>query len=397
MTKLILKPGRDKSLQRRHPWIFSGGIARIDGQAQSGDTVAVHSSHGEFLAWAAYNPSSQISARVWSWGEQEKIDAAFFERRIRAAMAARVHPSIPAESCRLVYGEADGLPGLIVDRYGDTLVAQLATAGTERWREEIADALLKATGAARIYERSDVDVRELEGLPPRVGVLRGDEPPQTIAIKEHSVRFLVDVRHGHKTGFYLDQRTNRHIVGKLARDKDMLNCFCYTGGFSLHALAEGVAHVTSIDTSGEALEWGKRQAALNGYAEDRTTWLEADVFKALRTLRDQGRSFDVIVLDPPKFAPTAAHAEKAARGYKDINLLAFKLLKPGGLLATFSCSGGISDELFQKIVAGAALDAGVEAQILRRLAQAPDHPVLLSFPESAYLKGLVCRVATSCA
>ena len=392
-SKLILKPGRDKSLQRRHPWIFSGGVARIDGQIQSGDTVAVHSANGEFLAWAAYNPSSQISARVWSWDEKEKIDAAFFERKIRAAMAARVHPTIPAESCRLIYGEADGLPGLIVDRYGDTLVVQLTTAGTEHWREDFADALLEVTGAARIYERSDVDVRELEGLPSRVGVLRGSAPPETIEIKEHSVKFLVDVRHGHKTGFYLDQRTNRHIVGKLARDKEMLNCFCYTGGFSLHALAEGVRHVTSIDTSGEALAWGKRQAALNGYAEGRASWIEADVFKALRTLRDQGRSFDVIVLDPPKFAPTAAHAEKAARGYKDINLLAFKLLRPGGLLATFSCSGGISDDLFQKIVAGAALDAGTDAQILRRLAQAPDHPVLLSFPESAYLKGLICRVA----
>jgi len=393
MIKLILKPGREKSLKRRHPWVFSGGVARVEGDPQAGDTVAVYSGHGEFLAWAAYNPASQISARVWSWDQREKIDAAFFQRRVRAALAARVHPTIPPDTCRLVYGEADGLPGVIADRYGDTLVVQLTVAGAEAWREEIADALLRATGAARIYERSDVDVRELEGLAPRVGVLRGDEPPETVEIKEHGVRFLVDVRRGHKTGFYLDQRTNRHIVGKLARDKEMLNCFCYTGGFSLHALSEGVRHVTSIDSSGEALDWGKRQAALNGFEESRSTWMEADVFKALRTLRDQGRSFDLIVLDPPKFAPTAAHAEKAARGYKDINLLAFKLLRPGGLLATFSCSGGIGDELFQKIVAGAALDAGVDAQILRRLSQAPDHPVLLSFPESAYLKGLVCRVA----
>jgi len=393
VTKLTLKPGREKSLLRRHPWIFSGGVSRVDGKPQGGDTVAVHSAQGEFLAWAAYNPDSQISARIWSWDQNESIDAAFFERRIRAAIAARTHPGIPAESCRLVYGEADGLPGLIADRYGDTVVVQLASVGAERWREAIADALLHVTGAARVYERSDLDVRELEGLPPRVGVLRGDAPPETIEIKEHSVHFLVDVRHGHKTGFYLDQRTNRHIVGKLARGKEMLNCFCYTGGFSLHALAEGVAHVTSIDSSGEALAWGQRQATLNGYEAARATWLAADVFKELRTLRDQGKSYDVIVLDPPKFAPTAAHAEKAARGYKDINLLAFKLLRPGGLLATFSCSGGVSDDLFQKIVAGAALDAGVDAQILRRFSQAPDHPVLLSFPESAYLKGLLCRVA----
>ena len=392
VPKLILKPGREKSLQRRHPWVFSGAIARVDGKPQGGNSVAVHAASGAFLAWAAYNPASQISARVWSWREQDIIDAAFFEQRLHAALATRNYPGIPAESCRLVYGEADGLPGLIVDRYGDTLVVQLASAGAERWREVIADTLLKATAAARVYERSDLDVRALEGLPPRVGVLRGDTPPETIEIKEHSVRFLVDVQRGHKTGFYLDQRSNRHIVGKLARGKQMLNCFCYTGGFSLHALAEGVAHVTSIDSSAEALAWGQHQAALNGSTEDRSTWLEADVFQALRTLRDQGKSYDIIVLDPPKFAPTAAHAEKAARGYKDINLLAFKLLRPGGLLATFSCSGGVSDDLFQKIVAGAALDAGVEAQVLRRFTQAPDHPVLLSFPESAYLKGLLCRV-----
>ena len=393
VTKLILKPGREKSLLRRHPWIFSGAIARVEGKPQGGDSVPVHAAQGEFLAWAAYNPASQISARIWSWDQKEIIDTAFFERRIRTAVAARTHPGIPAESCRLVYGEADGLPGLIADRYGDTVVVQLASVGAERWRDAIADALLHVTGAARVYERSDLDVRELEGLPPRVGVLRGDEPPESIEIKEHNVRFLVDVRHGHKTGFYLDQRTSRHIVGKLARGKEMLNCFCYTGGFSLHALAEGVAHVTSIDSSGDALAWGQRQAELNGFEAARATWLEADVFKELRTLRDQGKSYDVIVLDPPKFAPTAAHAEKAARGYKDINLLAFKLLRPGGLLATFSCSGGINDDLFQKIVAGAALDAGVEAQILRRFTQAPDHPVLLSFPESAYLNGLLCRVA----
>jgi len=390
--KLILKPNREKSLKRRHPWVFSGAVARVEGKPRSGDTVAVCDAAGEFLAWAAYNATSQITARVWSWQAAEAINAAFFQRRIAAAIAARDHPTVPAQSCRLIYGEADGLPGLIVDRYGDTLVLQAGGVGAERWRETIADALMAATGAARIYERSDLDVRELEGLAPRVGVLRGDAPPETIPIKEHNVQFLVDVRHGHKSGFYLDQRTNRHIVGKLARDRDMLNCFCYTGGFTLHALTEGAKSVTSIDSSGAALAWGARQLALNQLPQARAVWMEADVFQALRTLRDQGRSFDIIVLDPPKFAPTAAHAEKAARGYKDINLLAFKLLRPGGLLATFSCSGGISDDLFQKIVAGAALDAGVEAQVLRRFSQAPDHPVLLSFPESAYLKGLLCRV-----
>ncbi len=391
--KLILKPGREKSLKRRHPWVFSGAVAQVEGAPRAGDTVAVQAAEGAFLAWAAYAPHSQIRARVWSWEAAESIDAAFFRQRVRRALAARADLGIPPEACRLVYGEADGLPGVIADRYGDTLVLQLSSAGAERWRDVIADSLLEASGVARVYERSDVDARELEGLPPATGVLRGDAPPPSIEIVEQGVRFLVDVQQGHKTGFYLDQRSNRHIVGQLARDREVLNCFCYTGGFSLHALAGGARHVTSIDSSAAALAWARHQLAHNGFDAQRASWQEADVFKALRTLRDGGRSFDLIVLDPPKFAPTGAHAEKAARGYKDINLLAFKLLRPGGLLATFSCSGGVSEDLFQKIVAGAALDAGVEAQIVQRLSQAPDHPVLLSFPESAYLKGLILRVA----
>ncbi len=392
-ARLIVRPGRDQSLGRRHPWVFASAVARVDGKAAPGDSVAIVDAEGRFLARAAYSPHSRIVARVWTWDADETVDAAFFRRRIEAAVAARDHPDIAPDCCRLVHGESDGLPGVIADRYGDTVVLQLSTAGADRWREPIADALMSLPGVMRVFERSDLDVRALEGLPPRTGVLRGDAPPEAIGIREGPVRFLVDVQRGHKTGFYLDQRLNRVVVGRLARGREVLNCFCYTGGFSLHALAQGASHVTSIDSSGEALAWARRQLALNGLDGARAEWLEGDVFRLLRQYRDTGRRFDLIVLDPPKFAPTVAQAPQAARGYKDINWLAFRLLRPGGWLATFSCSGGISEELFQKIVAGAARDAGVEAAIVQRLFQGPDHPVRLSFPESAYLKGLLCRVS----
>ena len=294
---------------------------------------------------------------------------------------------------RLVHGESDGLPGVIVDRYGDWLVLQCLTTGSERWRLEIADCLVKSTGIKNIFERSDVDVRSLEGLPPRVGVVCGDQPPERLIISENNRRFYVDLLHGHKSGFYLDQRANRQRLGELVAGNDLLNCFCYTGAFTVYALAGGASRVLSVDSSADALALGAENVALNGLPTQQAEWQEGDVFQVLRTLRDSRRSFDAIVLDPPKFAPTIAQAEKAARGYKDINLLAFKLLRPGGLLFTFSCSGGISAELFQKIVAGAALDAGVQARIVEHLSQGPDHPVALNFPEGAYLKGLICEVS----
>ena len=391
---IILKAGREKSLLRRHPWVFSGAIDAVNGSYVSGDTVAVRDVHGTFVAWAAWNPDSQISARVWSWHEQETIDADFFRRKIAAALAARQALALAQDSSgmRLIHGESDGLPGLIVDQYGDVLVMQLGSAGPERWRDTLVDALQALCAPACIYERSDSDGRELEGLPKRCGVLRGTLPDQ-VTVLEHGLRFAVDVAGGQKTGFYLDQRDNRALTGALAHNKDVLNCFCYTGGFSLYALRNGARSVLSIDASEGALQLAQRNVELNGLDADKAEWLCADVFEALRKLRDQNRKFDLIVLDPPKFAPTAAFAEKAARAYKDINLLGFKLLRPGGLLFTYSCSGGISDELFQKIIAGAALDAGVDAQIVKKLQAAPDHPVLLSFPEGAYLKGLVLRVA----
>lgn len=391
MPTLILKPGREKSLLRRHPWIFSGAVDKVTGSPRPGETVEVRDAQGNWLARAAYSPTSQIRARVWTFDPEEAVNADFFRRRIQSALNRRDAAGLKQDSdaIRLVHAESDGLPGLVVDRYGEILVLQSLTAGCEFWRETLADLLLEQTGAAAIYERSDADVRELEGLSARAGLLRGALHSSLIKIYEHGLKFIVNLETGHKTGFYLDQRANRKRVGELAQGRDVLNCFCYTGGFSIHAAAGGAKSVLSVDTSGEALALGRENAQLNGMQAESLDWLEADVFTALRKFRDQNRSWDLILLDPPKFAPTAAQSEKAARGYKDINRLAFKLLRPGGILVTFSCSGGIDAALFQKIVASAALDAGVDAQIVEYLAQGPDHPVSLHFPEGAYLKGLV--------
>ena len=391
MPKLILKTGREKSLARRHPWIFAGAVQRLDGSAQPGETVAVTGGDGRFLAWAAYSPASRIVARVWSFDEAQEIDAGFFHQRIRTAVAARAGLFGPDTALRLVNAESDGLPGLIVDRYAGTAVLQATSAGAARWKNAVADALLAEAQVNAVYERSDSDVMALESLTPETGWLRGGGQTR-IEIVESGLRFIVDIAAGHKTGFYLDQRGNRDFIGRLAAGREVLNCFCYTGGFSIHALAHGAGSVLSIDSSGDALALATRHLSLNALPQDGAQWLEADVFKELRALRDRGRSFDLIVLDPPKFAPTPATAERAARGYKDINLLAFKLLRPGGLLATFSCSGGVSRELFQKIVAGAAVDAAVDARIVHHFEAAPDHPVSVHFPEGEYLKGLLCRV-----
>jgi 23S rRNA (cytosine1962-C5)-methyltransferase len=395
MTNVLrLKPGREKSLLRRHPWVYSGAIASQTGTPDEGETVAIQDSNGNFLAWGAYSPHSQIRVRVWSWLEAEKIDENFFRSRLEAALAARrdLFSDDKQEALRLVHGESDALPGLIVDRYADVLVLQFLSSGAERWRELLVDALVELSGVGNVYERSDVDVRRLEGLPERTGPLRGTLP-ERVQIQEAELKFQVDVVNGHKTGFYLDQRWNRRRVRQLARGKQVLDCFCYTGGFAINALKGGASEVLAVDSSIDALAQGRENLALNELPSEEVEWLEGDVFKVLRNLRDQARQFDLIVLDPPKFAPTAAQAERAARGYKDINLLAFKLLRPGGLLATFSCSGGVDAALFRKIVAGAALDADVRAQILERLSQDRDHPVGLNFPEGEYLKGLVVRVS----
>ena len=385
-----LKPGRDKSLRERHPWVFSGAIARIEGDPASGDTIALRRDDGTFVALASFSPASQIRARVWTFDVRETIDAAFFARRIERAKAARA-PMFDARHTggRLLHGEADGLPGVVADRYGDTIVLQLTAAGAERWRDAIVAALATVPDIACICERSDADVRALEGLPPRTGLLRG-ELPREVLFDEDGIRYRADVAAGQKTGFYLDQRDNRAAVRALAAGREMLNVFCYSGGFTLSALAGGARGVVSIDSSAEALALGRENLARNRtFPAERAEWVEADAFAELRRLRDRAASFDLIVLDPPKFAPTAAHAERAARAYKDVNLLALKLLRPGGMLATFSCSGGVDAALFRRIVAGAAQDAGVDAVIVDRFGASADHPVALSFPEGEYLKGLL--------
>lgn len=392
MSHLILKPGRDKSLQRHHPWIFSGAIDRVEGAPQMGETVEVLDSQGKFLARAAYSPHSQIRARIWTFDQEEEVDSELFRSRIQIALRMREVFDLPesTEAYRLIYAESDNLPGLIVDRYGEILVIQCLTVGAEHWRETIKGILLDLTNARYIYERSDADVRELEGLSRCVGQLHGGLLPERVKITENDLRFWVDFQKGHKTGFYLDQCNNRARVRALAKEREVLDCFCYTGGFTVNSLAGGAKSVMAVDTSTDALALARENVALNKLPVEKVNWLDGDVFQVLRKFRDEGRWFDMIVLDPPKFAPTAAQAERAARGYKDINLLAFKLLRPGGLLVTFSCSGGISGDLFQKIVAGAALDAGVNAHIVEHLSQSPDHPIALNFPEGMYLKGLIC-------
>ena len=433
MKTIRLKEGKERSLLRRHPWIFDGAIARGGGDA--GETVRVESDAGTFLGWAAFSPSSKIRARVWSFDEARRIDASFFIARIAQAIEARGRFDIKSDGLRLVHGESDGLPGLVVDRYADTLVAQFSSCGAERWKSEITSALLAQTGLARLYERSDASVRSLEGLPEATGWLadvaptlpasRGSLPPEgaelfwggpasdlppegaevrlgrpgasvgrdtEVTISEHEWKLRLDVAEGHKTGFYLDQRDSRRKFADYARRlqfRRVLNCYCYTGGFTVAALSGGAAHVTSIDSSGPAIELAKANVALNGFDAGRTEMLDADVNASLRSYIRDGRTFDAIVLDPPKFAPTAAHAERAARAYKDINRLALMLLEPGGVLFTYSCSGGVSADLFHKIVASAGSDAGVDAFISERMGGAPDHPMTVAFPEGEYLKGLI--------
>lgn len=388
MKTIRLREGKERSLQRRHPWVFQGSIEK--GKADAGETVRVDAADGSFLAWGAYSPNSTIRVRAWSFEAGERIDADFFQRRIARALALRARLPVASDGVRLIHGEADGLPGLVVDRYGDLLSVQFLSVGSVRWKDVIADALMAQTGARGLYERSDARVRSLEGLEPVTGWLRGGGGTE-VTIREHGWKLTLDVATGHKTGFYLDQRDNRARFAELVRQQGaqrVLNCFCYTGGFSVAALAGGARHVTSIDSSAPALERVQAHVELNGFDAARSRTQDADVNQFLRDELKAGQRYDAIVLDPPKFAPTAAHAERASRAYKDINRLALKLLEPGGLLLTFSCSGGISADLFHKIVAGAAMDAGVDGAILARLEGAPDHPTTLFFPEGEYLKGL---------
>ena len=392
--KITLKPNRDESLRRRHPWVFSGAVAAVGGSPAAGDTVDIYNAEQQWLARGAWSPHSQIRARVWTFRPEETVDADFFSRRIRRAFETRnrLFDGQNVTALRLINSEADGLPGLIVDRYGDWAVCQFLTAGAEFWRQTIAAIVQELGEFAGVFERSDAKSRQQEGLTLRSGLLAGSEPPPLIAVSEGNVKLVVDVRKGHKTGLYLDQRDNRAALAEFCRGAEALNCFSYSGGFAMHALTGGAKSVVNIDTSQPSLDLCMKNAELNEFDLDRMTNIHGDVFHVLRRMRDEERRFDVVVLDPPKFAESGAQVQRAARGYKDINMLAMQVLRPGGTLLTFSCSGHLPQPLFQKIVADAALDAGREALMIRQLTQAADHPVLLSFPEGAYLKGLICTV-----
>ncbi len=395
MNKIILADGRERSLLRMHPWVFSGAVKRIEGNPKSGETVEVISSRGMFLARGSFSPSSQIRVRVWSFDQNEIIDEAFFKKRIEKTISARenIETDKLTNSYRIISAEADGLPGIIVDRYGNFLVCQFLSAGAEYWKDAIVGILKEQQNVTVIDERYDVEVRKKEGLQPTKGLLHGEEPPNLVEIYEYDIKFLVDVKNGHKTGFYLDQRINRNLVKVHSSNAEVLNCFAYTGGFGLAALKGGAKNVINVEDVSGLLNLIDMNMELNQFEKDMYTNINADVFKLLRQFIQEKRSFDLIILDPPKFADSQRNLMKASRGYKDINLLAFKLLRPGGLLFTFSCSGLIKPDLFQKIVSDAAIDAKRDVQILQWLSQSADHPVKSHIPESLYLKGLLCRTA----
>ena len=390
-ARVVLRPGKEKPLRQRHPWVFSGAIGRIEGRPQPGEVVELVAADGAWLAVAEFNPVSQIRARAFGWDRDQPVDEDFWRRRLAASIARRRQLLPEREAVRLAFAESDGLPGLIVDQYGPHLVLQALTAGAEVRKLQTVAHLTELLHPASISERDD-PVRQKEGLPPARGLLMGELPADPVVINEQGHRFYVDLRAGQKTGFYLDQAANRLALAHYCAVTEVLNAFSYTGAFAVAALAAGAEHVTNVDSSAEALALAGQNLTLNGFPPARWANLEADVFQQLRRWRDEGRQFDIVILDPPKFAATQAQVERAARGYKDINWLAMRLLRPGGLLATFSCSGAIDRDLFQKIVFGAALDAGREARIVGHFSQGPDHPVLLTFPEGAYLKGLLCQV-----
>ncbi|MCY9871108.1 class I SAM-dependent methyltransferase [Vibrio barjaei] len=389
-----LVKGRDKSLRRKHPWIFSRGISHVDGQPSLGETVDVFASNGEWLAKAAYSPNSQIRARVWSF-EKQDIDVSFFVSRINQAQLLRedIIERDGLTGYRLIAAESDGLPGITIDRYENFLVCQLLSAGAEFQKDSLVEALTQCFSECSIYERSDVSVRKKEGLKERTGVLHGETPSKPVVIEENGVKISVDIINGHKTGFYLDQRDSRYQAQKYVKDKEVLNCFSYTGGFGLYALKGGAKRVINADVSQLALDTAKHNAELNGFTEKKkAVFLNADVFKLLREYRDQGTKFDVVIMDPPKFAESKAQLNGACRGYKDINMLAMQILKPGGTLLTYSCSGLMDGALFQKIIADAAVDANRSVKFVERFEQAADHPTDTAYPEGFYLKGFACKV-----
>ena len=394
MAKVIIKQEICKTLKYRHPWIFSGAIKRIEGAPAAGETVEIYTEKNEFVGLGAYSPKSKIAIRMWSFEPGEKISKEFFAKKISHSIESRKKNQIllAGNSVRLVFAESDGIPGLIVDKFADYLVCQFLSAGVEYHKKVIIEVLQGLMPCTGIYERSDVEIREKEGLPLISGILAGTDPPELLEIEENNLKFYIDIKHGHKTGFYLDQRMNRSLVAEYAKGNEVLDCFTYTGGFSVSALNAGAKRVTSVDSSGPALEMVRKNIELNSLDSTKLELVEAKVAEQLRKYRDMGKQFDMIILDPPKFIYDRSHLEQAARAYKDINLLGIKLLKPGGILATFSCSQPMGEEMFQQMISYAAADANKNVQVLHKLWQSPDHPVAVNFPESSYLKGLLCRV-----
>ena len=394
---VVLKSGRDKPVRQRHPWVFSGAIRHIPDSLAGGDVVDVADAKGRWLARGYLNRASQIQVRLLTWEEGEAVDRDFWRRRIRQAaeLRRRLQLSDASDAYRLINGESDFLPGLIVDRYAGCLVAQIGTLGMDVRKHELAELLLEETGCQSVVERSEIAVRRPEGLQGAAGLLAGDEPPDRVEVTEHGLRFLVDLVHGQKTGFYTDQSENRRRVAAYCRGARVLNAFSYTGAFAVHALAAGARSIANVDASYDALALAEENLRLNGFDPDALSVnVAGDVFAVLRDWRDiepDGELFDAVILDPPKFVHARDHMDRGLRGYKEINMLALRLLKPGGILATFSCSGLVDFDLFQKVIFGAALDAGRDLQILERLHQASDHTVAITFPQGEYLKGLICH------
>lgn len=392
-ASIKLAKGRDKSLRRRHPWIFSRGIESITGEPALGETVDVFAHNGQWLAKAAYSPNSQIRARVWSF-EKQNIDLAFFIKRIQQAQMLREETISQGQltGYRLIAAESDSLPGITIDKYQDYLVCQFLSAGAEYQKEVVVEALKHCFPDCSVYERSDVAVRKKEGLEETTGLLHGVEPAEPVVIEENGIKIQVDIPHGHKTGFYLDQRDSRLHAMKYVKDKQVLNCFSYTGGFGLYALKGGAERVINVDVSQPALDIARKNAEINGFDLKKAVFLNADVFKILREYRDQGTKFDVVIMDPPKMVSSKKNLTSGARGYKDLNMLAIQILKPGGTLLTYSCSGLMESGLFQKIIADAALDSGREVKFVEAFTQASDHIIDTAYPEGLYLKGFAAKV-----
>lgn len=393
MIEVILKKGKEKAAVLRHPWIFSGALDKVKGKPLNGEVVAVRSADKEFLAYAYYHDQSRVALRLLEWNEETIIDNAWYSQKIKQAIASRSHLlSEQTNTCRLVFSEADFLPGLIVDKYADFLSLQVLSAGIDAVQSDIIEILIAELNPKGIFDKSDAGARKHENLEPVQGLLWGETPPEFIEVKENGIKYHINIADGQKSGFYCDQRHNRMILAEYTKEKTVLDCFCYSGGFSLNSLNHGATHVTSVDSSGLAIETLQHNLGLNGFAADKQNSIQSDVNKQLRTFKEEGRKFDVIVLDPPKYAPSRSALDRAARAYKDLNRLGMLLLESGGILATFSCSGAVDMETFKQIIAWAALDAGKEVQIIKQFHQPEDHPVRISFPEGEYLKGLLLRV-----